>query len=54
MVTDKMISTLFKFQNNADYKKYMQAKQSPSRTIVNTTRNTKNSYVANLYSDRSK
>jgi hypothetical protein len=54
MVTDKMISSLFKFQNNADYKKYMQAKLSPSRTIVNTTRNAKNAYVANLYSDRSK
>jgi len=54
MVTEKMIPSLFKFQNNVDYKKYMQAKLSPSRTVVNTTRNAKNSYVANLYSDRSK
>lgn len=30
MVTEKMIPTLFKFQNNVDYKKYMQAKLSPS------------------------
>ncbi len=54
MVSDKMISAMFKHQNNMEFKKYQQAIHSSSRTVVNTTRNAKNSYVANLYSDRSK
>ncbi len=54
MVSDKMINAMFKHQNNIEYKKYLQATQSSSRTVVNTNRNAKNCYVANLYSDRSK
>lgn len=54
MVNEKMINALFKYQNNIEYRKYMQTVNSPSRTIVNTTRNTKNNFVTNLYNDRSK
>lgn len=54
MVNEKMINSLFKYQNNIEYRKYMQTANSPSRTIVNTTRNTKNNFVTNLYNDRSK
>lgn len=54
MVNEKMINALFKYQNNIEYRKYMQTVNSPSRTVVNTTRNTKNNFVTNLYNDRSK
>lgn len=54
MVTDQMIDSLFKLEKNLQYRKYQQIKNSPSRTIVNTNRNVKNSCVTNIYSDRSK
>jgi len=54
MVNEKMINSLFKFENIVEYQKYLQIKGLSTRTIVNTSKNTKNGYVANLYSDRSK
>jgi hypothetical protein len=54
MVSDQMIAALFRFETNIEYRRYQQAVKSAGRTVVNSTRNSKNSYVANLYSDRSK
>lgn len=54
MVTDQMINSLFRHENNLEYVKYQQSLHNPSRTVVNTTRNAKNDYTAKLYSDRSK
>lgn len=54
MVTDQMISALFKYETNIDFRKYQQTVKAAGRTVVSTTRNSKNSYLANLYNDRSK
>jgi hypothetical protein len=54
MVTDQMISALFKYENNIEYRRYQQIVKAAGRTVVNSTRNTKNSYLANLYNDHSK
>lgn len=54
MVTDHMIKSLFRHENNLEFVKYQQSLQNPSRTVVNTTRNARNDYTAKLYSDRSK
>jgi hypothetical protein len=53
MVNDQMIS-LFRCEHNPDYIKYIQSTSSPTRTVVNSTRNNANSYTAKLYSDRTK
>jgi hypothetical protein len=54
MVTDNMINSLFKHENNLEFVKYQQSLKSTTRTVVNTTRNARNDYTAKLYSDRSK
>lgn len=54
IVNEQMINSMFKFENIMEYKKYLQIINMPTRTIVNTSKNSKNGYVANLYSDRSK
>jgi len=54
MVNDQMINNLFRYQNNLEYRAYRQSTNNPSRNIVNTTRNSKNSFNSNVYSDGSK
>lgn len=54
MVTEQMINSLFRYETNLDYRRYQQQVKAPGRTIVNSTRNNKNSFMAHLYSDHSK
>lgn len=54
MVTDQMINTLFRYQNNLEYKAYRQNLNNTSRNIVNSTRNSNNNFTANIYNDGSK
>ena len=54
MVTDQMISSLFRYETNIEYRRYLQIVKAPGRTVVNSARNTKNQYLANLYNDHSK
>jgi len=54
MVSDKMIESLFRYQNNLEYRAYQQSKSKAGRVVVNTTRNNRNNFTTNIYSDGAK
>lgn len=54
MINNQIINSLLKHENNNEYKKYKYITNLPTRTVINTTRNNKNGYIVNTYSDRSK
>lgn len=54
MVSEPMINALFRYDTNLEYRRYQQLVKAPTRTVVNSNRNSRNSFVVNLYNDRSK
>lgn len=49
-----MVEKLFKYENNADYCRYLQRINNPKRMIVNSSKNGLDKKLTNIYNDKSK
>jgi centromere protein J len=53
-VSEEMIESLFRFENNSEYRKYLQRINNPKRMIVNSSKNGMDKKITNIYNDKSK
>lgn len=54
MVTDEMIENLFRYQNNPEYRHYLELTKSKSRNKIHTARNAAEKKTTNIYADGGK
>lgn len=53
-VTPQIIENLFRYQNNIEYRRYLQRINNPKRMIVNSSKNGVDKKITNIYNDKSK
>lgn len=53
-ITPEIIESMFKYQTNTEYCKYIEKLNSPNRIIVNSSKNSVDKKITNIYNDKSK